>query len=263
MSHFNVLIRFCILTLSTDLSSDEEHAGNIYSNRGNKLKRGANEIYEGKLGAVSLDRYKPETINHVGQKRAIVYKKRRTEDNSDSDVDDIYKDINIGSLLAPINHPSEIPSHPAISRAFNNTTIKTMARQALEIITEEQKHAVQFARLMSVFLGDDPKYRKVDMLKLPELEEKEPVEEADALSKDLDVFFEVPQITVDRDYGIRAEDAEETRQLTQIAQQRSEEFIRCMTKVRFGLLKAERYQRQVWNWCKEMAGDEDDSDGTA
>lgn len=81
------------------------------------------------------------------------------------------------------------------------------------------------------------------------------------LSSDLEPFFGLPQIHVDRDYGIKSDDAEDARQLTQIAQQRSEEFIRCMVKVRQGLLRAERYQSKVYHWCREMAGDEDDSDG--
>lgn len=203
-------------------------------------------------------------------------------------------------LLAPINHPSEVPSHPAISRAFKNKTIRVLARHAMEVINEEQKHAVQFARLMSVFLGDDPAYRRSNMLSLPIYNHldglKDPSEEGNASKKDgeanggttsqvkdeeqlsqgrrpstrnqvasssqeTDSFFALPQFSIDRDYGIRPEEAEDTRQLTQIAQQRSEEFVRCMTKVRFGLLRAEKYQAKVYKWCQEMAGVEDDSDG--
>lgn len=38
-------------------SSDEDHVGDAYSNRGRKLKRGANQIYEGKLGGAPFDRH--------------------------------------------------------------------------------------------------------------------------------------------------------------------------------------------------------------
>lgn len=295
------------------VSSDEEDVGDAYSNRGQKLKRGANEIHEGKLGRISHDPHGVKTVDSLGHKLALVYKKRKLTDSGNSKNDkninsninnrkidveeEVYKDIKLGDLLAPVSHPSEVPSHPAISRAFDGKTIRVLSRHALEIITEEQKHAVQFARLMSVFLGDDPTYRRSNMLNLPVYDHldgiKDPAKEAaeeendnktenggvgaETMKKEEprprrpstrgqsaqeeDAFFALPQFKIDRDYGIRPEDAEDTRQLTQIAQQRSEEFIRCMNKVRFGLLRAERYQRQVFKWCKEMAGEKEDDDG--
>lgn len=162
----------------------------------------------------------------------------------------------------------------------------------MEVISEEHKNAVQFSRLMSVFLGDDPEYRRSNMLSLPiynhldgledpatkpeqangttkvKAEEQPPQQgrrpstrTQTAALQDMDPFFALPQFSIDRDYGIRPEEAEDTRQLTQIAQQRSEEFIRCMTKVRYGLLRAQKYQSKVYKWCQEMAGIEDESDG--
>lgn len=221
-----------------------------------------------------------------------------------------------------------------MARAFTSRTIRQLARRAMDIVNEEQRHAIQFARLMSVFLGDDPTFLKVDRLNLPiynhldgitdpeegpdnkingigaissavaaaaapttdedvsteqaneptttadstatqstntqpakpkngpsVLKSKSGSQAAEYLNTDLEPFFGLPQIHIDRDYGIKTEDAEDARQLTQIAQQRSEEFIRCMVNVRQGLLRAERYQSKVYKWCREMAGDEDDSDG--
>lgn len=46
-----------ILTRNIAASSDEEHVGDAYSNRGRKLKRGANHVYEGKLGGAPFDRH--------------------------------------------------------------------------------------------------------------------------------------------------------------------------------------------------------------
>lgn len=202
-----------------------------------------------------------------------------------------------------------------MARAFTSRTIRQLARRAMDIVNEEHKHAVQFSRLMSVFLGDDPTFLKVEKLNLPIYDHLNGITSSDdgpenringlgatsaafvaqnaaqksangsgplnvlknknapsvlkskvgktveQLAVDLDPFFGLPQINSDRDYGIKADDAEDARQLTQIAQQRSEEFIRCMNKVREGLLRAERYQTKVYKWCREMAGDEDDSDG--
>lgn len=227
-----------------------------------------------------------------------------------------------------------------MARAFTSRTIRQLQRRAMDIINEEHRHAIQFARLMSVFLGDDPTFLKVDKLNLPiynhlggitdheegpdnkingigassasppataptvddqgsekesltaklkatvsnepslssplgnaanpatksknvpsVLKSKSGTQASEYMSVDLEPFFGLPQIHIDRDYGIKPEEAEDARQLTQIAQQRSEEFIRCMINVRKGLLTAERYQSKVYKWCREMAGDEDDSDG--
>lgn len=43
------------LTFTIAAPSDEEHIGDAYSNRGRKLKRGANQVYEGKLGSAPFD----------------------------------------------------------------------------------------------------------------------------------------------------------------------------------------------------------------
>lgn len=162
----------------------------------------------------------------------------------------------------------------------------------MEVINDEHKNAVQFARLMGAFLGDDPAYRRSDKLNLAAYNHLEGLEDPSnpnessesappinkiedkpkstrrpstrnqtAASQEADPFFALPLLEIDRDYGIRSDEAEDTRQLTQIAQQRSEEFIRCMAKVRNGLLRAERYQDKVYKWCQEMAGLADESDG--
>lgn len=185
-------------------------------------------------------------------------------------------------LLVPITHPSQVPSHLGVSKAFTSKTLRVLSRSAMDVINEEHKHAVQFARLMSMLLGDGsddyrqntqslPIYDHLDGLADPSSHSKE---EANGNTKlpvkseltnsnydGRDAFFAAPMKIIDRNIGVRQEDIEDTTQLTQIAQQRSEEFIRCMNKVRHGLLKAERYQGTVFKWCQEMAGIEDDSDG--
>jgi hypothetical protein len=227
----------------------------------------------------------------MGHKRAVVYKKRRItyeEDVSDrdegdrelkDDEDEInpYEDIKLVDLLAPITHPSQVPTHPAISRSFKSTITVTLAKRALEVICDEQENVVKFSKLMSVFLGDDPSFLLHDKLNLPLLEGrrnstgKSEGELDDTNSRrtrhqtlqELDPFFALPQVNVDRNYGISPENAEETRQLTQIAQQRLEEFIRCMVQIRSGLLRADRFTNQLYRWCKEMNGEDDLDDDIA
>lgn len=209
--------------------------------------------------------------------------------DEDGDEVDPYDEVKLGDLLTPVGHPSELPTHPALSRTYQSDTITNLASRALDIVCEEQKHAVQFSKLMSIFLGDDPSYARVNKMNLPiydhlsentdsnnninnttttdgstitktgtddgvkgEYEDDRRVTRKQ-VSQEMDPFFALPQINIDRDFGLSAESAEESRQLAQIALQRSEEFIRCMTDVRMGLLKANRRKHMVYGWCKDMA----------
>ncbi len=142
---------------------------------------------------------------------------------------------------------------------------------------------------MSIFLGDDPSFLLPENLNLPDYnhykvdedtlgslmennenqtdtEENNLIRKATKLLKpkseededNNDNFFGLPQLPFDPNFGISPEAAEETRQLTQIALQRNEEFIRCMMKLRSSLTHADRIRDRVFRWCKEMNGDVDD-----
>lgn len=65
----------------------------------------------------------------------------------------------------------------------------------------------------------------------------------------------------DRNLGMGADEAEEARRLLQAALDRSEEYLRCMQRARMGLLKAERYRRRAYRWCKDAAKERDGSLG--
>ncbi|GME95775.1 unnamed protein product [Ambrosiozyma monospora] len=68
-----------------------------------------------------------------------------------------------------------------------------------------------------------------------------------------DPFFKLPQFKRDFDFGVKkVEDAEESRQLIQIALQRNEEFIRSLTTIRNGFIRAERLKNNIYKWCKEI-----------
>ncbi|QPG76195.1 hypothetical protein FOA43_003581 [Brettanomyces nanus] len=71
-----------------------------------------------------------------------------------------------------------------------------------------------------------------------------------------DPFFKLPQYRRDFNFGVhKTENAEETRQLVQIALQRNEEFIRSLCSIRMGFIKAERLKDSIYGWCKEMGED--------
>lgn len=267
--------------------SEEEYIGPVHTNRGNKLKRSASQVYRGRLNGPLFDGHGVKIVEYEpGKKRAVVYKKRRVDakdngdddDDDDNDIsdeqDDIYEDIKLRDLLAPISDPAQLPTHPAISHTYKSPVLRTLSNRAMTIITEEHKNVVRFSKMMRLFLGEDPKYILPKSLNLPAYDhvnangaivDEAPKEEIDdrprtrnQSTQEVDPFFALPQYSVDPDFGLSRESADETRQFVQIALQRSEEFIRCMTRVRMGLLRAQRLKDQVYSWCKEMA-DEDES----
>lgn len=83
-------------------------------------------------------------------------------------------------------------------------------------------------------------------------------------------FFHVPDSALpDRDYGLPATEADDTRRLLLLYCQKQEQVVRESEQMLEGLLKADRMRKDVWRWCKteghagEMSDGEDwyDMDG--
>ncbi|KAK9456084.1 RXT2-like protein [Dipodascopsis uninucleata] len=121
-------------------------------------------------------------VSYANKRRAVVALKvqRKSIENSDEEGEeedeerydedeDPYAGIDLEAILSPIGHPSELPNHPGIARAFTRTTLSTLARRALDLICTEQKQLSQINRLLTAFLGDDPSYNLNRNLNLPEI----------------------------------------------------------------------------------------------
>ncbi|KAG9654442.1 hypothetical protein KCU64_g7208, partial [Aureobasidium melanogenum] len=77
-------------------------------------------------------------------------------------------------------------------------------------------------------------------------------------------FFHVPDSALpDRDYGLPANEADDTRRLLLLYCQKQEQVVRESEQMLEGLLKADRMRKDVWRWCKteghlgEMSDGED------
>jgi len=81
-----------------------------------------------------------------------------------------------------------------------------------------------------------------------------PAPPSEAPSIEIDPFFFPPDYKVNRDNGLPAAEAEETRRLLSAAVQRQDEFLRGLKKVQDGLLRAESMRKKVWDWCRTMEG---------
>jgi RXT2-like, N-terminal len=55
------------------------------------------------------------------------------------------------------------------------------------------------------------------------------------------------------DLGLTKTEASEVRRMVQAALERSQEFLRCLEKVRLALVRADKQRKMVWLWCKDSA----------
>lgn len=61
------------------------------------------------------------------------------------------------------------------------------------------------------------------------------------------------QATSPADLGLTPPEASEVRRMVQAALERSQEFLRCLEKVRLALVRADKQRKMVWLWCKDSA----------
>jgi len=75
-------------------------------------------------------------------------------------------------------------------------------------------------------------------------------------------FFIPPTTSLpDRDFGLPASEAEDTRRMLLLYVQKQEEVVRGTEQLLLGLLKADRIRKEVWKWCRAEGHVGEMSDG--
>ncbi|ORY77800.1 RXT2-like protein, partial [Protomyces lactucae-debilis] len=213
--------------------SDSSIHAQPHTNRFNKLKRKARYVARGKLDTGAGIHAESSATHAYGSKRRRVVAKSHTTPFTDpatstgggggvvsaesDDEADAYHDIHLDQILAQVDEPADVVHHPQARAVFQRKALGVLSAQALRTLSTEHAHRVELARLLTAFLGDDA----------------------------------VLCPTYDRNLGLPPDSAEEARRLLQAALDRSEEYLRCMQKVRAGLLKADRYRGKIYGWCKD------------
>ncbi|CAH2351904.1 hypothetical protein CLIB1423_05S01002 [[Candida] railenensis] len=75
--------------------------------------------------------------------------------------------INLTEILTPLTHPSEIISHPAISKTYNSQVFRKLASELIELIELEQENLNWLNKLLQVLNGEDWFYLLEENLGLP------------------------------------------------------------------------------------------------
>lgn len=94
------------------------------------------------------------------------------EGADDGNDDDEYnesplKKIRLSEILAPLAHPSELVTHPAISKTFKLTCLQTLALELIDLIEVEQGTLNHLNKLLQVLDGEDWYYLLEENMGLP------------------------------------------------------------------------------------------------
>lgn len=268
-----------VKTNRTFLIPEEGYIDGERTNRGNKLKVGAEFVHRDRVDGFNNDVEAIEEITYNGVQRAVYKRKREDDDDQEdqshqSDNDDPYAEVDIYEALRPISHPSEVSSRETISSTYTSKILRHFANQSIEIIEKEQDTVMKLSSILDFFLGEDEKELLEAGLDLPDYDYN-PVQTQQEDNADVDMdkrvtrnstvqeadpFFALPQLIFDPNQGLPPQIAEEARQLSQLALQRTEEFIRSLRNVRNGLVRSQCIKEKIFEWGREMNGDPDESD---
>ncbi|KAL1577210.1 RXT2_N domain-containing protein [Candida albicans] len=216
-------------------------------------------------------------------------KQDQNEDDEDDEEDDELdydedkeehplKKSRIIELLSPLNHPSEIISHPAISKTYKSQTLSKLASELIDLIEIEQTNLNWLNKLLQVLNGEDWFYLLEENLGLKDYDhgldedKKKKIEEKENNNKDntvvedefedeeenkADPFFALP--TALKRYETYQQNLESSDPLKeelinhlQVSIQRQHEYIKNLISLRNGLVRADRLKSDLYKWGKEM-----------
>ncbi|CEP63843.1 Rxt2p LALA0_S09e03752g [Lachancea lanzarotensis] len=251
------------------------------TNRGNKLLQHAEGVKR-----TSLQNYDGSQESHVfynGSVHRLLARNRQNiaddeDESSNGSNTDLHELVDVRQILAPISSLEDVAKHPAISKRFQSSVLRDLALQAVLMIEKEQKNVVSFSNVLEAFLGDYPGPLIEQTLKLEEYDHNLSLRDSSTLGfttadqpeplkaeRDVnggDPFFALPQFNpyntlpsvISRKEDLSNEEVEAARQLTQIALQRNQEFVRNLQKIRNCIVKAERIKERINMWSREFAG---------
>ncbi|KAI9655316.1 MAG: hypothetical protein M1821_005463 [Bathelium mastoideum] len=151
-----------------DDASDSDDSIVNYTNRGNKLKRKAKYVQEGKLNNPSGPQAYRRAIEHAGYIRDIISRNpARFDEDGDEIEDDEYSEsaeindedpysgIVIEDILGPLTSVADLPKHPSLSVPYTSQAIKELADNAAEMVRRENATLCRMKQLFTKLRGDE------------------------------------------------------------------------------------------------------------
>ncbi|KFY21926.1 hypothetical protein V493_06981 [Pseudogymnoascus sp. VKM F-4281 (FW-2241)] len=151
--------------------SDSEHSIDQTTNRGNKLKKRARYVREGRLAMPNGPEAYKKTITYneyyertIISERPMLYDEDGYEMDSEDDEDGEalaaanefypYNDVRMEELLAPLTSVTDLPNHPTLSRPFTSKTLTELTLNARSMMQKEKATLWKMKRLLTRLSGD-------------------------------------------------------------------------------------------------------------
>ncbi|KAK4149072.1 hypothetical protein C8A00DRAFT_38342 [Chaetomidium leptoderma] len=153
----------------SDSDSSIDHA----TNRGNKLKKRARFVHQGRLTSSMGPAAYKEVAEHSGYHRAIINRNPPLIDEDGYDIDsddeeeqvqeaiasamdgDPYSSIRLEQILAPLTAVTDLPSHPTLSRPFTSASLTELIEQGRNLMQKENKALWKAKPLLTQLVGDN------------------------------------------------------------------------------------------------------------
>ncbi|KAL2119614.1 hypothetical protein VTJ04DRAFT_6575 [Mycothermus thermophilus] len=154
--------------------SDSDSSIEQTTNRGNKLKKRARFVHQGRLSSAAGHIAYKEMAEHAGYHRPIIHRNPPLIDEDGYDIDSEYDDdeqvqeaiaaavesnpyssIHIEQLLAPLTSVTDLPTHPTLSRPFTSTALTELVQQAITLMHKENKALWKAKPLLTKLMGDN------------------------------------------------------------------------------------------------------------
>lgn len=294
--------------LSSSLSNNVSDPRSF--NRGNKLDENPSALnakvveYDGRTQVVLINddiekrniREKRKWKDYYGVNGSVIDEHADSDENSLSDDEYLsdsshpFKKIRVAEILAPLYHPSELVSHPAILKTFRLPIYSKLASDLIELIEVEQNTLNWMNKMLQVLNNEDWFYLLEENMGIEEydhgldeenLKNKNKDKDNEALSSEgeydhqtitrnksngdketVDPFFSLPETLkryerLQNNFDNEQDDEfaklkEELVNYLQVSIQRQHEYIKNLSQIRNGLVKADRIKQDLHKWGKEM-----------
>ncbi|KAK4187219.1 RXT2-like protein [Podospora australis] len=155
-----------------DYDSDSDSSIERPTNRGNKLKKKARFVKQGRLVSTTGPAAYKETVEHAGYQRPIIHRNPHLIDQdgydieSDDDEEQVqealsaaadenpYSEVRLEQIFAPLTSVTDLPNHPAMSKPYTSKALTELVDQARELMQRESKALWKAKPLLTQLVGD-------------------------------------------------------------------------------------------------------------
>ncbi|KAL2132934.1 hypothetical protein VTI74DRAFT_3155 [Chaetomium olivicolor] len=153
--------------------SDSDSSIDHNTNRGNKLKKRARFVRQGRLASSMGPAAYKEVEELCGYQRAIINRNPPLIDEDGYDIesdddegqvqaalasameDNPYSSIRLEQILAPLTSVTDLPSHPTLSRPFTSRALDELIEQGRNLMQKENKALWKAKPLLTKLVGDN------------------------------------------------------------------------------------------------------------